>query len=127
MATVEIMCHIFSQIAVTGNDVILEANFHEPELEKLHSIALKNEYHVLTLVLRGNMDVLYDRYIHRMNEEHRHPVHLTTTLDIKKDFITTAEWMRKEKTIGETLIIEASDFSYQENTAVLNKIDFFME
>lgn len=126
-ATMEIMCHIFSRIAVTGNDIILEANFHESELQKLHSIAVQNQYHVLTLVLRGNVDVLYDRYIHRMNKEHRHPVHLTTTLDIKEDFAATAEWIRKEKMIGETLMIEASDFSYQENAAILNQIDSFMK
>lgn len=27
----------------------------------------------LTLLLRGNANVLYNRYIHRMNEDNRHP------------------------------------------------------
>lgn len=126
-ATIEIMFHIFSKISVTGNDIILEANFHEIELEKLHSIAREKQYVILTLVLRGDADVLYNRYIHRMNEENRHPVHLTTTLDIKEDFIKIAEWIRNEKVIGETFIIEASDFSYQKDLVVLNRIDAFME
>lgn len=126
-ATIGIMCHIFSQIAITGNDVILEANFHESELEKLHAIANENKYDVLTLVLRGNADVLYNRYIHRMKEENRHPVHLTTTLDVKEDFIKTAEWIRNERVIGEKLVIEATDFSYQQDREILEQIDSFMK
>ena len=126
-ATIEIMCHLFSQIAVTSNDVILEANFHEDELKNLHSIARENQYNVLTLVLRGNADVLYNRYIHRMNEENRHPVHLTTTLDVKEDFVKVAEWIRNERIIGENLVIEATNFSYQKDTEILKQIDCFMK
>ena len=120
------MFHIFSQTAQTGGDLILEANFHEHELEKLHSIANQNQYEVLTIVLRGNPEILYQRYLHRMNEENRHPVHLSTTLDVKEDFLKTAEWIKKEKVMGETLVIEASDFSYRQDPAVLNQIDSFM-
>ncbi|MBD5130635.1 MAG: ATP-binding protein [Ruminococcaceae bacterium] len=126
-ATIEIMCHAFSQIAITDSNVILEANFHEAELEKIHNIAHENQYDVLTLVLRGNADVLYERYIRRMNEENRHPVHLTTTINEKEDFLKTAEWIRNEKIIGQTLEIEADDFSYQQNSAILKQIDFFMK
>ncbi|MDE7207940.1 MAG: hypothetical protein K2N90_12435, partial [Lachnospiraceae bacterium] len=119
--------HIFSQISPTKADIILEANFHESELEKLHLIAGKNQYDVLTLILRGNAEVLYCRYVHRMNEENRHPVHLTTTLDVKEDFIRIAEHIRKERVIGKTLCIEATDFSYQKDAVILNQIDAFMK
>lgn len=114
-------------LLITGSNMILEANFHEAELEKLHTVAQKNQYDVLTLVLRGNPNVLYNRYIRRMKEENRHPVHLTTTLDIKEDFIKFAEWMRNEVIIGETLVIEATNFSYQEDALVLKQIDSFMK
>ena len=124
--TIELMCHIFSRTALTGNDVILEANFHEKELIKLHSIAEENQYEVLTIVLRGDPEVLYHRYMHRINKENRHPVHLSTTLDVKEDFLRSAEWIRKEKVIGETLTVEATDFSYQEDPTVLKQIDSFM-
>ena len=124
--TIELMCHVFSRTALTGNDLILEANFHEKELEKLHSIADQNRYEVLTIILRGDTEVLYHRYLHRMNEENRHPVHLSTTLDVKEDFFRSAEWIRKEKVIGETLTIEATDFSYQKDPVVLGQIDSFM-
>ena len=123
---IEMLCHIFEGIAVSGESLILEANFHEKELVKLHKIAAGQQYDVLTLVLRGDADVLYCRYLHRMKEENRHPVHLSTILDVKEDFIRTAEWIRKEKVIGKKIIIEATDFSYQENPAVLEQIDLFM-
>ena len=126
-AAIEIMCHIFSQIAVTGHNVILEANFHENELKNLHSIAHERQYDVLTLVLRGNADVLYNRYIHRMNEENRHPVHLATTLDVKEDFVKVAKWIRNERIIGGKLVIEATDFSYQKDMEIIKQIDFFMK
>lgn len=126
-ATIGIMCHIFSKVVVTGNSLILESNFHEAELEKLHAIANENQYDVLTLVLRGDAEVLYERYLFCMNEENRHPVHLSTSLHIKEDFIKTAEWIRTENVIGDTLLIEATDFSYQEDSVILNQIDSFMK
>ena len=126
-ATLGIMYHLFSRISSTESDLILEANFHENELKELHSIAGKNQYDVLTLLLQGDAEVLYHRYVHRMNEENRHPVHLSTTLDVKEDFIQTAEWIRKEKVIGKTLVIEATDFSYQRDPILLNRIDAFMK
>lgn len=126
-AAVEIMCHVFSQTARTGQDLILEANFHEGELKKLHSVAGENQYEVLTLVLRGDADVLYDRYVHRMYEENRHPAHLAVALDKKEDFVKTAGWIREERIVGETFEINATDFSYQTDSEVLKKIDSFMK
>ena len=35
-AAVQLMAHLFWQIAQTGSDLILEANFHGSELEQLH-------------------------------------------------------------------------------------------
>ena len=85
-ATTELMAFIFSEFAKLNKNLILESNFHTEELEKLHKLAYENNYEVLTLVLRGNADVLYKRYLNRMHNENRHPVHLSTTLDIFDDF-----------------------------------------
>lgn len=61
------------------------------------------------------------------NKENRHPVHLSTSLHVKEDFIRTAECIRSENVIGDTLLIEATDFSYQKDPVILNRIDTFME
>lgn len=59
--------------------------------------------------------------------ENRHPVHLSTTLDVKEDFISTAQLIRSEKIVGEALWIDACDFSYQQDEQLLRTIDLFMK
>lgn len=125
-ATMSVLHHIFANIAKTGQSVIFEANFHVEEQRQMHAIAAENGYQVLTLVLRGNPDVLYQRYLHRMNEENRHPVHLSTSLHIQGDFLQIAKWIKSEEVIGTAIEIDATDFSYQSNAALLAKIDEFM-
>lgn len=126
-AAIDVMCHIFSRISPTKADLILEANFHEKELQKLHQIAKERQYDVLTLVLRGDADVLYERYMHRIHAENRHPVHLSTTLDVRENFMKIAEFIRKETILGETLTVEATDFAYQSDPVILHRIDDFMK
>ena len=58
-ATAELMCYIFAEFGRVNKNLILESNFHTAELEKLHKLANENNYEVLTLVLRGNVDILY--------------------------------------------------------------------
>ena len=43
VATVELMVFMFSEFSKLGKDLILEANFHEEELEKFHQIALESK------------------------------------------------------------------------------------
>ena len=126
-AAVQLMAHLFWQIAQTGSDLILEANFHGSELEQLHELANRMQYRVLTLVLRGGAEVLDGRYLHRRRDENRHPVHLSTTLDVREDFISTAQLIRSEKIVGEALWIDACDFSYQQDEQLLRTIDLFMK
>ena len=127
VATVALMTQIFSSLAVCGVPVILEANFRENELKKLHEIADKSGYRVLTLVLRGDLDVLFERYCHRMREENRHPLHLSAPLHVQEEFRRYVLDARREAVPGETIGIDATDFSYQTDEALLEKIDAFMK
>ena len=61
-----------------------------------------------------------------MNEENRHPVHLSTSLHIQSDFLQIAKWIKSEEVIGTAIEIDATDFSYQSNAALLAKIEEFM-
>ena len=79
------------------------------------------------LVLRGDVDILHQRYLYRMKNENRHPVHLSTTLDVYEDFKGYLEWTRKEDIPGEWIEIDANDFSYQVDEELLGKIDKFMK
>ena len=95
-------------------------------MEKLHSIARESQYDVLTLVLHGDAEVLYRRYLHRMREENRHPAHSSLSLEEKANFIKMAELIQQEQIPGKTLVIEATEFSYQDDPAILAQIDHFM-
>ena len=79
------------------------------------------------LILRGNADILYERYVHRMNEENRHPVHLSTTMHVKEDFMKVADFIRNETYEGDSLVIDATDFSYQTDEDMLKRLDSFMQ
>lgn len=126
-AAMELMYFIFSEFGKLNKNLILESNFHTIELEGLHKIASENNYEILTLVLRGDVEVLYKRYLNRMHNENRHPVHLSTTLDVFDDFKKCTEYLRTEKILGSTLYINADDFSYQTDKEILAKIDEFMK
>ena len=125
-ATMELMFFIFSEFGKLNKNLILESNFHTAELERLQKIAFENDYEVLTLVLRGDVEILYKRYLNRMQNENRHPVHLSTTLDVFDDFKGCTEYLRTEKIHGNTICINADDFSYQTDKEILSQIDEFM-
>ena len=125
-ATMELMMFLFMEFEKLGKPLILESNFHTGELERLHEMAKEKGYEVLTVVLRGNADVLHQRYLNRMQNENRHPVHLSTTLDVYEDFKSYLERTRKEEIPGDRIEINADDFSYQTEEKLLKKIDEFM-
>ena len=60
-AAVELMIFIFSEFTKLEKTLILEANFHQNELERMQQIASENEYQVMTLVLRGDTHILHKR------------------------------------------------------------------
>ena len=59
--------------------------------------------------------------------KNRHPVHLSTTLDVFDDFKGYTEYLRTEEILGNAMYINADDFSYQTDKEILRKIDEFME
>ena len=125
-ATVGLMQLFFSGFAKLDMDLILEANFHRKEVERLYEIADNYRYDVLVLELRGDLHILHERYLNRIYHENRHPVHLSTTCDIFEDFKEYVEAARAEMIEGNIIHIRADDFSYQKDEKLLKKIDAFM-
>lgn len=125
-ATMELMTYGFSEAAALGHDLILEANFKTVELEKIQKIAEENGYDVLTLVLRADIDIIYRRFVNRIENENRHPVH-TSGFDGYDSLKQYIELGRAQATFGTTLEINADDFTYQKNSNILSVIDEFME
>ena len=125
IATMELMTYGFNEIAKLGSNLILEANFKENELQKIHRIADEEGYDTLTLVIRADMDVIYRRFVNRIENENRHPVHISGFDDYEslKHYI---EKGREQAVFGTTLEINANDFSYQTDENILGRIDEFM-
>ena len=125
VAAVELMIHAFEEISVNGGDLILEANFKEDELEKIDRLASEREYDTLTLVLRADMDIIYKRFVNRIENENRHPAHQSgfSGYDSLKFYIDKG---REYACFGKSFEILADDFTYQTDENILSKIDEFM-
>ena len=126
VAAVEVMFYVFSAFENCNKDIILEANFHADEMKKIHQMASKSNYEVLTLVIRADLEILHKRYLNRMRNENRHPVHLSGMFEDFNDFKAYIERSREESVPGDTIHIGADDFSYQTDEAILKKVDQFM-
>lgn len=126
VATAELMCHIFSEFGKLNKDLILESNFRIAELEKIHKLAAGLDYQVLTIVLQGDAEILHRRYLNRMHNENRHPVHLCDQFNTFDGFQEYIESLRTAEVPGFSIRINADDFSYQTDGTVLNQIDEFM-
>ncbi len=125
-ASMRLMYFIFSEFTKLGKDLILESNFHTDELEKLHEIARHNNYKILTISLYGNVEILHKRYLNRISNENRHPVHLSTTLDVFEDFKKCSDYLNHVKIPGDVIRVNADEFSYQSNQELLFDLDNFM-
>lgn len=56
-AAMELLLFLFAECGKLRKNCILESNFHAAELERLHGIALENQYELLTLILRGDIAI----------------------------------------------------------------------
>ena len=125
-ATIDIMKHTFIASAQAGTNVILEANYHEEQIEEVFELAEKYGYSCLTIMLEGNIDILYERYLNRMKNENRHPVHLSTNFEIKENFVQYVTKTRLSEISGSVLKLNADTFDYQTDTKTFNLIEEFL-
>jgi len=68
---VDYMINAFINFAKQGQELILEANFHEQEMAKIKELSEEYGYDVFVLVLRGDIEILYKRFLDRMPTRHR--------------------------------------------------------
>lgn len=125
-ASVGLLFFLFAEFAKLGKDLILEANFHAAELERLHEIARENQYQVLTVSLYGTTEILHKRYLNRARNENRHPVHLSTALDVLEEFRKCSDYLNQVEIPGDVIRVNADDFSYQHSPELLLRLDGFM-
>lgn len=125
VAAVRIMAHVFSRVAQTGADCVLEANFHADELRSLLGSAASAGYDARTLVLRGDAAALHARYLQRA-QAGRHQAHLSEPLLRFEDFRAALEARRWEELPAGALTVDATDFSSLTAPELLAGLDSFM-
>jgi predicted kinase len=125
-ATAELFYLILGEFAKQNVDLILESNFRIGELETIQKIAMDYGYKTLTLVLHGDIEVLHKRYLNRMHNENRAPVHLCEQFNTLEGFGKYIDSLRTATVPGDYIQIDANDFSYQTDRELLDKINCFM-
>lgn len=125
-ASVELMNMFICEFGSKNTNLILESNFHDAEIIKIHELADQYNFDVLTLLLEADIDVIHKRHVNRMENENRHPVHLSEPFKEFEDFKNYIEKSREVTEIGKIIKINANDFSYQNEEKLLKQIDDFM-
>lgn len=126
VASAALMRMIFTEFCKLDKDLILESNFRQAELEKLHEIAGEYGYEVLTVSLRGDLNILHQRFLHRLYHENRHSVHACGGFEEFEIFKTYIRQQRDLHIPGRTIELSADTFDYQQNHEVLAELDNFM-
>ncbi len=99
-AALKILVHILDRVTAVQGGVILEANFHKSELEKIKRECELKQTEVILLYLTGDIDVLYERFMYREYYLNRHPVHLTHPLQDVDEFENyVMKWRSEEEVL----------------------------
>ncbi|HAV19497.1 MAG TPA: hypothetical protein DCX17_00540 [Firmicutes bacterium] len=99
-AALKMLLHILDRVTKVQGTVILEANFHKEELEKIKRECELHQCEVILLYLTGDIDVLYERFMYREYYQNRHPVHLTHPLQDVDEFENyVMKWRNEEQVL----------------------------
>lgn len=127
VASAALMRMLFSGFCELDKDLILESNFRQAELEKLHRIAEDHGYEVLTVALRADLKILHQRFLHRLYHEDRHPVHACGGFEEYDTFEGYVLRQRDLQIPGRHIELSADTFDYQKDEGLLAQLDSFME
>ena len=107
-----------STVAQKIKDEVISLN--KVEVEIVSSDAIRKE-------LYGNEEILFKRFINRIENENRHKVHLSTGLN---DLASFSSYIKKSRDVDfkglEVISIDATNFSYQNDEDLFTKISNFL-
>ena len=107
------MIYFLKQTAMVGNPLIMEANFRHEEIVKIKAIAEENNYQVLLFCLKGDINLLYQRFLDRLTN--RHIAHQSLHLDYSLErFASYIEDIRNEDLIYPAYQIDMTDLDEEE-------------
>lgn len=113
VSAVNSMIYFFKQIAKTNGNLILEANFRHEEIAAIKEIVDEYDYQVLLIRLKGDINLLYQRFLDRLAT--RHIAHKSLKLDDSIDkFASYIDEIRKEDMIYPSFDIDMSELDEDE-------------
>ena len=121
---VDFMINACKSFTDNNNDIILEANFREEELLKIKEITDSHNSDVTLIVLRGDINILYDRFLKRLPTRHKAhmSLHLDESIEKFKEYI---DEQRSEQLVFIPHIIDSTKYNEEEvlekSLAFINK------
>ena len=73
--TFSLMLYLAERFLIVGKECILESNFRIKETERIKELLEKYNCECLSFIFKGDLDVLYNRYLQRDSLGKRHWVH----------------------------------------------------
>lgn len=125
-ASFDILYMIAEQFTILNKSIILENNFRQNELNVLEKLFTERGYELFTIVLEGNLDILYERYVNRKVNENRHPAHYFFAT--KDEYLNYVEESRIRSFPGIIIRINADDLGFllDDNVeALILKMNFY--
>ncbi|MFA5660083.1 MAG: hypothetical protein WC968_01630 [Bacilli bacterium] len=109
----DLLTHVAWRFAQVHGSVILEANFHEAQLEQIKKDAEFMNHKLELVYLTGDIDVLFERFLYREHYENRHPVHLTHPLRSLEEFEAYILKLRSEKEIITRKMLDTTNCDHE--------------
>lgn len=121
VAVFNIFLNISKQFISVNMDLIIESNFKQNEIDELKELFEKNGYKIYSIVLSGNDDILYERYLNRFKFEHRHPAH--ANFNSKEEFNEYNSMLKNVRYFGQ--IKEYNCDQFVDANLVISDIKFW--
>ena len=115
IAATNSMIYFFEQISKVDGDLILEANFRNNEISAIKNITDEKSYNVLLIVLTGDINLLFMRFIDRLSTRHiaHKSMHLEKSLE---DFNRYISDIRNEDLIYPPHYIDMTELDEEDVT-----------
>ena len=86
---VQFMIDALKRFLANNQDIILEANFRQHELDEIDNIVKEHNCDVDFIILRGQLDVLYERFLERLPNRHiaHKSIHLEESLEKFSEYV----------------------------------------
>ena len=109
-ATFKLMLHMAERFLQAGQACILESNFTLQEVEEIKDLLEEYKGECRLFVFKGDLDILFDRYIDRDETEERHWVHRKVLESDRDGFKDVMEGWHglEEAAIERTVIVDAT-------------------